>query len=94
MRYEIFKNAKTVILLYKIKPGELNLDRFLRKNYNKSLKTACLYLISKAKIYQDLSKNIIILFPNKQDDKLAALITYGAGQITGSPLLKYAFFRE
>ena len=41
-----------------------------------------------------LDNNVIVLFPNKDDDKLASLITYGNNEMKGSKLLKLALFRD
>ena len=42
---------------------------------------------------RDYDNNVVVLFPNKNDDKLAALITYGNLELKGSNILKNAFFR-
>ena len=93
MRMRILLDARQVIFDHKITPGEQNLNRYLIEHYDADLRVAFIYLLSKCKFYKDLSNTITILFPEKEDDKLAALITYGNGLIKGSNLLKYAFFR-
>ena len=91
MQNRIIFDAKTVILRHKTTPGEYRLNNYLIEQYGLDLKAACLYLVTKAKFYKDLSNSLTILFPEEKDDKLA---TYGNQTIKGSNLLKYAFFRD
>ncbi len=93
MSARVLLDAKAIIMAHTITPGEINLNRYLLKNYGLNLKGACLYLLSRSKFYKDLDNSITVLFQNKNDDKLASLITYGTGLIKGSNLLKEAFFR-
>ena len=93
-KYQLIRNARLIILAHRITPGETKLNQYLEENYKVNLNSICLYLLAKSKIYRDLDNNIIILFPNKDDDKLAALVTYGNNEMQGSKLLKMALFRD
>ena len=93
-KYQLIRNTHLIIISHRLTPGETKLNQYLRENYKLDLKSACIYLISKSKIYRDLDNNVIVLFPNKDDDKLASLITYGNNEMKGSKLLKLALFRD
>ena len=93
-KYQLIRNAYLIIISHRLTPGEIKLNQHLKENYKLDLKSACIYLLSKSKIYRDLDNNIIVLFPNKDDDKLASLITYGNNEMKGSKLLKLALFRD
>ena len=93
-KYQLIRNAHLIIISHRITPGEIKLNQHLKENYKLDLKSACIYLLSKSKIYRDLDNNIIVLFPDKNDDKLASLITYGNNEMKGSKLLKLALFRD
>ena len=93
-RAKILRNARIIILFHKQTAGETKLNNYLLDNYKLDLKNACLHLLANCKIYRNYNKEMIILFPKKADDELAALITYGTAQIKGSNLLKDAFFRD
>ena len=93
-KYQLIRNAHLIIISHRFTPGETKFNQYLRQTYKLDLKPACIYLISKSKIYRDLDNNIIVLFPDKNDDKLASLITYGNNEMKGSKLLKLALFRD
>lgn len=90
----ILRDARTVILLYKIKPSEYKLNKYLIEKYNMNLIGVSLYLLQHCKAYKGMDYSTVILFPNKEDDKLASFITYGNITIPGSTILKEAFFRK
>lgn len=94
MSWQVVYDAKTVVIRHKTTPGEQKLNKYLIDSYGLDLKATCLYLISQCKLQKDKAKNIIVIFPKKKDDELAALVTYGNGEIKGSNLLKEAFFRD
>lgn len=93
MKAKIFANAKTIILNHIIRVDEVKLNDFLKKEFNLTLISACMYLLFNCKIQQDKDNNIIVLFNNKKLDTLATLITYGNLEIKGSTLLKEAFMQ-
>jgi len=86
--------AKKIILLHEIKPSEVKLNKYLEKNFQLNLITASLLLLNNCTIYKNLAGTITVLFNNKQDDDLAALITYGNLEAPGSSILKEAFLRK
>lgn len=93
-RYKVLKNAWLIIISHKILPGETKLNNYLLNNYKLNLKTACIKLLNRCKIMRNYDNQAIIIFPDKEDDKLAALITYGNLELKGSNILKNAFFRD
>lgn len=93
-RYKVLRNAWLAIISHKLSPSEKALNDYLLANYKLNLKATCISLIHKCKIMRDYDNNVIVIFPNKDDDKLAALITYGNLELRGSNILKNAFFRD
>ena len=93
MKLEVIMNAKTIIIDHNITHREYRLNQYLMNTYGVDLKATCLHLLNSCKMYRNKANELTILFPKKEDDKLAALITYGNGSIPGSNLLKEAFFR-
>ena len=93
-KYKIIHNAHLIIISHTLTPGETSLNNYLLKNYKLNLKMACLKLLTRCKFYRNYDNQVIILFPDEEDDKLASLITYGNDRVKGSNLLKNAFFRD
>ena len=94
MKFKIYMDARRIILFHRLSADDLKLDQYLKDTYKLDIKTICLQLLQGCKMYKDLSNSIIILFPREEDDKLAALITYGNGELNGSNILKDAFCRD
>ena len=94
MKFRIYMDARRIILFRRLNATDKILEQYLIDNYKLDLRTICLQLIQRCKIYKDLSHTIVVLFPNKKDDELASLITYGNGEIKGSNILKDAFCRD
>jgi hypothetical protein len=86
--------ATYIALHHKILPSELKLNSYLLKTYNKDLKVATISLIKNCKVLHNFKGEIIIIFPDREDDKLATLITYGNLEFGGSDILKDVFFRK
>ena len=93
IKAKVLLDAKTIILNHTLKVSEVKLNELLKKEYNLTLISACMYLLSHCKIQQDKDDNIIALFENKNLDKLATLITYGNIEVHGSKILKEAFMQ-
>lgn len=93
-RAKILRNAKLIIMAHTLTAGETRLNDRLLHERGIGLKNACLYLLAKCRISRNYDKEMIITFPNNDDDELAAFITYGDGRVKGSNLLKDAFFRD
>lgn len=87
LKTEIYLNAYFLIKNYPFKSTETRLDLYLKQNYKISLKDACLQLLLNATISKTRSGDFILLFNNPKDDKLAQLITYGNGLVSGSKIL-------
>lgn len=84
-------DAWTVINLYSIKSSEQKLNQYLLNEYKLNLKQASLFILRHSKILQDKAGNVTVLFTDRKIDKLASLITYGNGKISGSNILVIAF---
>ncbi len=71
-------------------PNELLLNDYFIQTKHTGLLQICLYLLKKCTVSK-VGNNFIVTFINKQDDNLAALITYGNTSFSGSNILKDAF---
>ena len=83
-------NAYYIIQSYPMHASDLLLDKYLQQQYDMSLKNLCIRLLLKLKFYKDDEGNLVLLFKDPRDDKLASLITYGNGAIPGSKILQIA----
>lgn len=93
MKLKVLSDAKKIILNHTLKVDEVQLNEFLKKEYNLTLTLACMHLLNHCKVQQDRDNNIIILFESKKLDTLASLITYGNLEVRGSKILKEAFLQ-
>jgi hypothetical protein len=93
-KWQLIRKATFIALRHKLKPSEYKLNEYLKKNYNKDLKTAALYLIKNCTIIHNFQNEAVVIFQKKEDDTLASLITYGNLEVGGSDLLKRIFFRK
>ena len=66
------------------------LDRHLREQHKITLKHAC-YLIVLHCTIEEQEDDLVITIADKNLEKLARLITYGTGRISGSRILSFAF---
>ena len=89
----ILHGARLAITTCRLKPAQKQLDDHLWKTYGVNLRAASLMVIANCKIQKNKSNELIITFPSKKIDNLAALITYGDGKIQGCSILKEAFGR-
>ena len=83
--------ARKKVILYKLGADEIALDNYLAKNYSITLKSLCLAIILNTKIVADKSGLLITQIKNPELERLARLITFGTGKVSGSKILKYAF---
>jgi len=91
---QLIYNAAYIALQHKLLPSEIKLNNYLIKTYKKDLKTIAVMLVQKCKLLHNYTGEAIIIFPNKADDTLAQLITYGNIEFNGSNILKDLFFRK
>ena len=89
----IIQGARLAIATYRLKPAQKQLNDYLWKKYGLNLKAACALIVANCRIQKNKSNELIITFPSKKIDNLAALITYGNGEIQGCSILKEAFGR-
>lgn len=76
---------------FKLHANEQLLDNFLKQQYNRSLKDLCIELLTKLVLFKNGQEELILLFRDPYYDKIARIITYGTGNIPGSPILKASF---
>ena len=89
-KYKTWSIARLKVLLLRAGAQEIALNNYLLKKYKINLRVLCLNIINNMQFMTDFENNIIAKTKNKDLDKLARLITYGNGQIQGSPILKWA----
>lgn len=82
--------ARSLISLYPMRGTEIILNNYLIENYKLTLKNACFLLLTNLKFSIGEENEIIMFFKDKKYDKLARIITYGIGTISGSQILKTA----
>jgi hypothetical protein len=92
-KYKLKKIAREHVVFYTITANDLVLEKLLKKSHTFDLKTICYNLIKNMSFSTD-GENIIIKFKDKDDDKLARLITYGDGKVKGSTILRDIFGRK
>ena len=91
LRANTLLNAYFIIQNYPLHASDLALDNFIQQQYKTSLKNLCIKLLLKLTFYENEFGELVLLFKNQKDDKLASLITYGNGAIPGSRILQLAF---
>lgn len=90
----VLHGARLTVATYRLKPAQKQLNDYLWKKFGVTLKAACAMIIANCKIQKNKNNELIITFPSKRIDQLAALITYGNGKIQGCSILKEAFGRH
>lgn len=90
LRSNTLLDAYFIIKNYPLHASELAIDKLIQQEYKTTLKNMCIRLLLCLTFYKDNSGNIMLMFKNPQDDKIARLITYGNGMICGSKILKIA----
>lgn len=90
----VLRGAQIAVATYRITPAQKPLNDYLWKEFGLNLKAACRVILANCRIQKNKSNELIITFPAKRIDRLAALITYGDGKIQGCPILKEAFGRR
>lgn len=91
IKSKIKYEARKYIILAPKKASEIALDKYIVKNYRCSLERACLNIIYNCNISIGKENEVIVTFIDPELDKLATLITFGTGKITGCDLLVKAF---
>ena len=90
----ILRGANIAIATYRIKPAQKQLNDYIWKEYGLTLKAAAALVVANCRMQKNQSNEIIVTFPSKKIDNLAALITYGNGKIQGCSILTDAFGRH
>lgn len=91
LRIDTLMNAYFVIKNFPLKASDIVLDNFLQNQYKSDIKNLCIKLLLNLTFYSTDSGDLVLLFKNPKDDKLAQLITYGNGALVGSTILQSAF---
>jgi hypothetical protein len=82
-------NAFRRLQAFPICTTEKLLDNYLRENHQITLKYACYLIILNCNI-DEQEEELIITLTDKKLEKLARLITYGTGKVSGSRILPFA----
>ncbi len=83
-------NAFKRLRAFPVYTTEKLLDQYITKTYNMTLKYACYLIILNCQV-EESEDSLVITLPNKELDKLARVITYGTGKISGSRILSFIF---
>lgn len=75
---------------FPLNTAEKQLDSYLQEQYQLTLKYACYLILRKCNI-EEQQDELVITIVDKKLDKLARLITYGTGKISGSRILAFMF---
>ena len=81
-------NAFHRLKVFPLNTAEKLLDKYLQENYQITLKQAC-YLIILHCTIEEQEDELVITLTSKKLDKLARLITYGTGRLSGSRILPF-----
>lgn len=90
LRANTLLNAYFIIKNYPLHASDMALDNFIQQQYKTTLKNMCINLLLNLTFYEDVDKNLVLLFKDQKHDKLARLITYGNGALPGSRILQLA----
>jgi hypothetical protein len=90
LRTNTLLDAYFLIQNYPLRASEFILDTFIKQQYKTSLKDLCVKLLLSLTFYENNEGNLVLLFKDPKNDKLASLITYGNGAIPGSRILQIA----
>lgn len=90
LKLKILIRARSLISLYPMRGTEILLDSYLIENYKVTLKNLCFLLLTKLYFSPGEENEIIIFFKEDKYAKLAQIITYGVGNLSGSQILKAA----
>ena len=90
LRANALLDAYFIIKNYPMHASDLILDNFIQQQYKTSLKNICIKLLLSLTFYKDNEGNLLLMFKDPKDDKIASLITYGNGAIPGSKILQIA----
>lgn len=85
-------NAWQRINYFPVNTTEKLLDKYLQEHYQITFKYACYLLVlhCKTEVQKD---ELTVTIADKKLDKLARIITYGTGKLSGSRILSFIFGR-
>jgi hypothetical protein len=90
LRANTLLDAYYFIKNYQMHASDLILDQYIQQQYDTSLKNMCIKLLLSLTFHKDADGNLVLLFKDPKFDKIARLITYGNGAISGSRILQIA----
>ena len=94
LRVGTLLNAYYLVQSYPMHASDIILDQYIQQQYKMSLKNLCIKLLLSLTFYEDDENNLVLLFKDPRNDKLASLVTYGNGAIPGSRILQTALRRR
>lgn len=90
LRTNTLLNAYYIIKSYSLHASEQALDKFIKQQYNTTLKDMCIKLLLSLTFYKNDEGDLILMFKDPRYDKIARLVTYGNGAVPGSRILQIA----
>jgi len=91
VKFKIIHDARFKLALFPMRANELQLSKFFQEKYGKTLKQICYGLLNRCTVSADEDNNYTVAFIRREDDDMAALITYGNEKLPGSQILKFMF---
>jgi len=82
------------IMSYPYKAEDMQLSKYLKKNFKLTLRSAALYVYRHIDYNINQDNDIVITTTNHKADKLARIINYGTITSGKSNILKYAFAKK
>ena len=90
LKLKTLARARSIISLYPMRGTEIILNNYLVENYKLTLKNACMLLLANIHASTGENNELILFFKDDKYIKLAQIITYGTGAVSGSQILKIA----
>lgn len=81
-------NALRRLRMFPKNTAEKLLDQHLRENYKTTLNHACYLIIINCDI-EEVKDTLTVTLKDKELDKIARLITFGTGRLSGSRILPF-----
>jgi len=90
IRTKILLTSRYRVCLYPFKVTEIEIDEYLKKNFNTTLRQACLNILNKCTVTKADDDEASVTVTDPQLDQIASIINYGPDGKCGSKILKYA----
>ena len=86
--------AQRIILTQPLKADEVCLDQYLQKQYQMSLRGACIAIINNMRFQCTQEDEVVAILNHPQLEKLAQIIMFGNDKVPGCRLLHKAILGE